>query len=193
MRKGRGRMDRCDRMTPMMDPSALRPSQPSSGDKVALRLVAELTARGQWLAVAESCTGGLLGATITDVSGASAVFYGGVVSYANAAKEGWLGVDPWLLSAHGAVSAEVATAMVQGLLALPAVDLACAITGIAGPSGGTLDKPVGTVFIAVGDRRRLEAIRHHFPGDRAAVRAATVAQALRQLLDRVCGDHCDVA
>jgi PncC family amidohydrolase len=159
---------------------------------MAHSLVAELTARGQSLAVAESCTGGLLGATITDIPGASAVFYGGVVSYANAAKEGWLGVDPQLLTAHGAVSAEVATAMVQGLLALPQVDLACAVTGIAGPSGGTLDKPVGTVFIAVGDRRGVAAIRRYFPGDRGAVRAATVAQALRQLLDRVCGDHCDV-
>jgi len=176
-----------------MDPSALRPSRLPSGDKVALRLVAELTARGQWLAVAESCTGGLLGATITDVPGASAIFYGGVVSYANAAKEGWLGVDPRLLADHGAVSAEVAIAMVQGLLASPRVDLGCAITGIAGPGGGTPDKPVGTVFIAVGDRRRVEAVRRHFPGDRAAVRGATVAQALRQLLERVCGDHCEVA
>jgi len=176
-----------------MDPSALRPSRLPSGDKVALRLVAELTARGQWLAVAESCTGGLLGATITDVPGASAIFYGGVVSYANAAKEGWLGVDPRLLADHGAVSAEVAIAMVQGLLASPRVDLGCAITGIAGPGGGTPDKPVGTVFIAVGDRHRVEAVRRHFPGDRAAVRGATVAQALRQLLERVCGDHCEVA
>jgi len=180
-------------MVPMMDPTALPPSRPTSGENVALRLVAELTARGRWLAVAESCTGGLLGATITDVPGASAVFYGGVVSYANAAKEGWLGVDPRLLADHGAVSAEVATAMVQGLLALPGVDLGCAITGIAGPGGGTPDKPVGTVFIAVGDRRKVEAVRRHFPGDRAAVRAATVTHALRQVLDRVCGDHCEVA
>lgn len=186
-------MDLYDRMVPMTDPTALPRSRPPSGEKVALRLVAELTARGQWLAVAESCTGGLLGATITDVPGASAVFFGGVVSYANAAKEGWLGVDPRLLAAHGAVSAEVAKAMMQGLLALPQVDLACAVTGIAGPSGGTADKPVGTVFIAVGDRRRVEAIRHCFPGDRAAVRAATVAHTLRQLLDRVSASPCDVA
>jgi PncC family amidohydrolase len=152
---------------------------------LAQRLVVELTARSHWLAVAESCTGGLLAAAVTDVPGASAVFYGGVVSYANAAKEGWLGVAPRLLATHGAVSDEVATAMVQGLLSVPMVDLACAITGIAGPSGGTGSKPVGTVFIAVGDRDGVEAVRHQFAGDRNAVRSATVTQALRSLLDRV--------
>ncbi|MGD2062184.1 MAG: nicotinamide-nucleotide amidohydrolase family protein [Nitrospirota bacterium] len=156
---------------------------------LARRLVAALTARRQWLAVAESCTGGLLAATITDVPGASAVFYGGVVSYANAAKVGWLGVDARLLAARGAVSAEVATAMTEGLLAVPVVSLACAITGIAGPSGGTAGKPVGTVFIAVGDRKAVAAVHHLFPGDRAAVRAGTVVQALRALLDRLDGSR----
>ena len=154
---------------------------------LAYRLVTALAARHQWLAVAESCTGGLLATTITYVPGASAVFYGGVVSYANAAKERWLEVAPHLVASHGAVSAEVATAMVEGLLAVPSVGLACAITGIAGPSGGTPTKPVGTVFIAVGDQTGVEAARHQFPGDRSAVRAATVIQSLRTLLDRIGG------
>jgi nicotinamide-nucleotide amidase len=154
---------------------------------LASRLVTLLTAQHRWLAVAESCTGGLLATTITDVPGASAVFYGGVVSYANAAKEAWLGVDSRLVATHGAVSAEVAMAMVEGLLAVPTVGLGCAITGIAGPSGGTETKPVGTVFIAVGDGNGVEGVRHQFPGDRGAVRAQTVMQALRSLLDRIAG------
>ena len=193
MRKARRRLALYDTMAAMMDPLVPPTSHTALREQAAHRLVVELTTRRRWLAVAESCTGGLLGATITDVPGASAVFFGGVVSYANAAKEGWLGVDPRLLAAHGAVSAEVATAMTQGLLVLPEVDLACAVTGIAGPSGGTPEKPVGTVFIAVGDRRGVEAVRHQFPGDRTAVRGATVAQALKLLVERVRNDRCDLA
>jgi nicotinamide-nucleotide amidase len=193
MCKARRRPALCDTMATMTEAPASAASSIPPREPSAQRLVAELTARRQWLAVAESCTGGLLGATITDVPGASAIFFGGVVSYANAAKEGWLGIDPRLLAAHGAVSAEVATAMAKGLLALPEVDLACAVTGIAGPSGGTPEKPVGTVFIAVGDRRRVTTIRHQFSGDRVAVRGATVAHALQLLLERVCENRCDVA
>jgi nicotinamide-nucleotide amidase len=170
----------------MASPTAA-PTEAGHIPALAQRLVAMLTARHRWLAVAESCTGGLLAAAITDVPGASAIFYGGVVSYANAAKEGWLGIDPRLLATCGSVSSEVAMAMVEGLLAVPPVALACAITGIAGPSGGTPSKPVGTVYIAVGDRNGVAATHHHFPGDRAAVRGAAVAQALHDLLGRIAG------
>jgi len=160
------------------------PMSASAADPAAsaAALVAALTEAGRWLAVAESCTGGLLAAAITDVAGASRCFHGGVVSYANEAKAGWLRVDPALIDTHGAVSSEVAEAMVSGLLATTPADLACAITGIAGPGGGTAEKPVGLVYIGVGDARGIEVHRCRFDGDRAAVRAATVARALALLL-----------
>ncbi len=153
----------------------------------AVALVAALTGAGRWLAVAESCSGGLLAAAITDVAGASRCFHGGVVSYANQAKAGWLGVDLALIDAHGAVSPEVAEAMVAGLLATTPADLACAITGIAGPGGGTAEKPVGLVYIGIGDAGGVAVHRCHFDGDRAAVRAATVDRALALLLACVSG------
>jgi nicotinamide-nucleotide amidase len=104
---------------------------------------------GATLAVAESCTGGLVGARMTEVAGASACFLGGFVTYSNAAKTAWLGVPPGLLQTHGAVSAEVATAMARGARLRAAADIAVAVTGIAGPTGGTAEKPVGLVFLAL--------------------------------------------
>jgi len=165
------------------------PMRPDPADPApsAAALVAALTEAGRWLAVAESCTGGLLAAAITDVAGASACFFGGVVSYANGAKAGWLGVEPSLIERHGAVSEAVAEAMVSGLLATTPADLCCAITGIAGPGGGTPEKPVGLVYIGVGDGRGVEVHRCHFDGDRAAMRGATVARALALLLARAEG------
>ncbi|NCP95347.1 MAG: damage-inducible protein CinA [Nitrospirae bacterium CG18_big_fil_WC_8_21_14_2_50_70_55] len=156
-------------------------------DHSAAELVATLTRQGSWLAVAESCTGGLLAAAITGVAGASACFFGGVVSYANDAKARWLGVDPALIAAHGAVSGEVAEAMVAGLLATTPAALAGAITGIAGPGGGSREKPVGLVYIAIGDGRGVEVHRCHFAGDRGAVRGATVCHALALLRERATG------
>jgi len=167
-----------------MDPMSPDPADPALS---AAALVAALTEAGRWLAVAESCTGGLLAATITDVAGASRCFHGGVVSYANEAKAGWLRVDPVLIDTHGAVSPEVAEAMASGLLATTPADLACAITGIAGPGGGTAEKPVGRVYIGVVDTAGVAVHRCQFSGDRAAVRAATVAQALALLLARTEG------
>jgi nicotinamide-nucleotide amidase len=149
-------------------------------------LAALLTARGWMLATAESCTGGLIAAGCTALAGSSNWFERGFVSYSNDAKNGLLGVDPALISAHGAVSGEVAGAMAAGALANSKAQVAVAVTGVAGPGGGSETKPVGTVWFgfALPDGRVL-AERERFQGDRAAVRAATVAHArsrLEQLL-----------
>jgi nicotinamide-nucleotide amidase len=143
------------------------------------RLGALLLASGRTIAVAESCTGGLLAGAITAVPGSSRYFRGGVVAYHNDVKAGALGIPPSLLAAHGAVSREVAVAMAEGAIARMGADVAVATTGVAGPGGGTKGKPVGTVWIAVADRRGVRrAHRHRFGGDRGEVRRATVRAAL---------------
>ena len=131
------------------------------GDDVAEGLVSRLRASGKTLSVAESCTGGLMAERITRIPGVSDVFLGGVVSYANAAKVAMLGVPQSLLDRHGAVSAEVAEAMARGVRDRMGADVGVAITGIAGPSGGTADKPVGLVYLGLAmeglaETRRLE-------------------------------------
>ena len=134
------------------------------------------------VATAESCTGGMIAAALTEIAGSSDVFERGFVTYSNEAKNELLGVPQDMLKAHGAVSAEVAGAMAQGALAHSRADLAVAVTGIAGPGGGSATKPVGLVFIGVARRGGKPAIEQHvFPGDRAAIRAATVARALELL------------
>lgn len=143
------------------------------------RLSKLLVASGQTLAVAESCTGGLLAGAVTAVPGSSRYFLGGVVAYHNDVKGGSLGVSPALVAAHGAVSGEVAVAMAEGILARFGADVAIATTGVAGPGGGTRGKPVGTVWVAVADRRGVRRThRHRFGGDRASVRRAAVRAAL---------------
>jgi nicotinamide-nucleotide amidase len=136
------------------------------------------------VATAESCTGGLVAAALTEIAGSSDVVECGFVTYSNEAKGAMLGVPQTLLAAHGAVSEPVALAMAEGALArAPRADLSVAITGVAGPGGGSAEKPVGLVFIAAARRGRPTMCeRHIFPGDRRAVRVASVARAL-ELLD----------
>ena len=141
-----------------------------------------LLAAGLRAVTAESCTGGGLASALTDVPGSSQWFERGYVTYSNAAKMQDLGVERLTLETHGAVSASVAEQMVAGALEVSGADVAVGITGIAGPDGGTLEKPVGLVYLAIG--RRGGAVRVHrelFAGDRAAVRSAAVAAALRLL------------
>ncbi|MGH8820295.1 MAG: CinA family protein [Rhodoferax sp.] len=144
---------------------------------------ADLLQKKHWmLATAESCTGGLIAGACTDLAGSSHWFERGFVSYSNEAKTELLGVDAALIARHGAVSEAVARAMAQGALAHSRAQVALAVTGIAGPTGGTMDKPVGTVWFGWCIQGALTSEMRHFDGDRAAVRAATVRHALQRLL-----------
>lgn len=151
----------------------------SDGESLAAVVGGMLAARGATLATAESCTGGLLGAFITEVAGSSAWFRGGFVTYENARKVADLGVRDATLAAHGAVSHETAIEMARGALARTGATVALSTTGVAGPGGGSDAKPVGTVFVAVavaGDA--VYSRRFHFPGDRTTVRRRTAHLAL---------------
>ncbi len=142
----------------------------------------ELAARNRTLAVAESCTGGGLGGLITEVPGASAAFAGGWITYSNALKSSLLGVDPALIERHGAVSGEVASAMASGALQRAPADHALAISGVAGPAGGSSDKPVGTIWIAHAAKGApADARRFVIPGDREDIRARAARTALAML------------
>jgi len=145
------------------------------------RLAQQLQQRQWMLATAESCTGGLIAGACTDLSGSSNWFERGFVSYSNTAKNELLGVAAALLKQHGAVSEEVARAMAAGALARSRAQVAVAVTGVAGPTGGTPDKPVGLVWFGFALPDRVLTEKMNFPGDRAAVRAATVMHALRRL------------
>jgi nicotinamide-nucleotide amidase len=149
-----------------------------------------LTAGGKTLAVAESCTGGLLAKKITDLPGASDWFAAGVVSYSNESKTKFLGVPESLIASHGAVSEEVARFMAQGARTNCNADYALAITGIAGPTGGSKEKPVGTVYIAVASEESTEASRFNFNRDREQIRHRSVVKACEILwrrLKKECG------
>jgi nicotinamide-nucleotide amidase len=139
--------------------------------------------RGWLLATAESCTGGLIASHCTDLAGSSAWFERGFVTYSNAAKTQMLGVDPALIAEHGAVSEAVARAMATGALQRSPAQVSVAVTGVAGPSGGSPDKPVGTVWFAWATPQGLTSACRLFGGDRAAVRDATVQHALRTLVN----------
>lgn len=166
-----------------MTSSADAPSDGGSDrvlNEIAQTIAAILIQRGEMLATAESCTGGWIAKALTDLSGSSAWFECGAVTYSNEAKESLLGVRAETLLRHGAVSRETVIEMVVGALGRFGATVAVAVTGIAGPTGGTPEKPVGTVWI--GWKRRggeTQAERFHFDGDREAVRRKTVAAALQ--------------
>lgn len=146
-------------------------------------LAERLLARGAMLATAESCTGGLIAAACTELAGSSAWFERGFVTYSNQAKTELLGVDAELIAQHGAVSEPVARAMAQGALVQAQVDYGVAVTGVAGPSGGSPDKPVGTVWLAWAARDgRLISRVCLFEGDRARIRQQTCVEALQGLI-----------
>ena len=150
-------------------------------EMAAANLVALLAARGMSAATAESCTGGMAGAAITSVPGASAVYAGGVISYSNAVKEKVLGVPREILETDGAVSERCARAMAEGARRLLGADFAVSITGIAGPGGAVPGKPVGTVHFAVASEEGTKSDKAIFPGGRNEVRRAAAIHAIGML------------
>jgi nicotinamide-nucleotide amidase len=158
-------------------------------EELAQALVEELTAASKAVSTAESCTGGWIAKAITDISGSSAIFHYGIVSYSNGAKEALLGVLNETLEAHGAVSEAVVAEMAEGALNLSGADVSVAVSGVAGPTGGSETKPVGTVWFAwavrEGSKIRLETNCEHFDGDRDLVRELTVVHALQGVRERI--------
>ena len=146
-----------------------------------VHIAAQLQARGWMLATAESCTGGMVAAACTDLAGSSQWFERGFVSYSNAAKTELLGVPAELIAQHGAVSEAVARAMAEGALVHAHAQASLAVTGVAGPTGGSADKPVGTVWFGWCVAGQTHSEVRHFAGDRAAVRRATLQHALARL------------
>lgn len=152
---------------------------------LAWQVADALGRRALTLATAESCTGGLVGHVLTEVPGSSAWYVGGAVVYSDALKHGLAGVPLDLLARHGAVSAEVAESLATGIRARLGTHLGVAVTGIAGPTGGTPTKPVGLVYVAVADAAGVAVERHLWDGDRSANKLASAAAVLRQLLRRI--------
>ena len=158
-------------------------------EKLAGAVVSELSAAGKAVATAESCSGGWIAKAITDIPGSSAAFGYGIVSYANGAKESILGVQNQTLVENGSVSEPVVREMAEGALHLSGADVAVAVSGVAGPDGGTKEKPVGTVWFAwavrESGRERIDTSCEHFDGDRELIRELTVAHALQGVLERI--------
>jgi nicotinamide-nucleotide amidase len=155
--------------------------------ELAERVVAGGTARGLTMATAESCTGGLIAHLLTEVPGSSACLLGGIIAYADAVKREQLGVPAEVLASHGAVSAQTAVAMADGVRERLGTDLGVSVTGIAGPDGGTAAKPVGLVYVAVAGLDGTEVERHLWPGDRSANKRDSARAALELLLRRLGG------
>jgi len=159
-------------------------STPSDNAQVLARQLAGLLlARGQMMASAESCTGGMIAATCTDLAGSSAWFERGFVTYSNASKTELLGVPAALIAEHGAVSEPVVRAMAQGALQHSHAQVSVAVTGVAGPGGGSVDKPVGNVWFGWATPAGVVTQLCHFEGDRHQVRQASVQHALQRLVD----------
>lgn len=144
-----------------------------------------LTGNGSMVAVAESSTGGLLGSKLTNVAGSSEYFERGAITYSNEAKMDLLGVDPTTLDSEGAVSAEVARQMASGIRENAGTAWGVSTTGIAGPTGGTAEKPVGTVFIGIAGEGHLTANRYEFDGSRLECKAQFAEQALADLIESI--------
>ncbi len=153
-----------------------------SADKLVTSLAERLVGLGWMFATAESCTGGMIAAACTDLAGSSAWFDRGFVTYSNDAKTDMLGVDPDLIETHGAVSEAVAIAMAEGAIKHSNAALAVAVTGVAGPTGGSADKPVGTVWFGFATPSSSRAEMRRFDGGRLDVRRATVEHALSRAL-----------
>ncbi|RTQ31095.1 nicotinamide-nucleotide amidase [Variovorax sp. YR750] len=172
-------------VTPMdssLSPTTALADQDTAG--LVVTLADLLQKKGWMLATAESCTGGLIGAACTDLAGSSVWYERGFITYSNEAKTELLGVDAGVIAAHGAVSEPVARAMATGAIAhSPPSRVALAVTGVAGPTGGTPDKPVGTVWFGWSVDGDVRTERRRFDGDRATVRAATVHHSLQTLVE----------
>ncbi len=149
------------------------------------RLAAALSDRELTLATAESCTGGGLSRLLTEIPGASAFFIGGVIAYHNDVKLQLLDVPRETLTLHGAVSSQTAIAMAEGGRSRFKTDFCVSITGIAGPGGGSADKPVGLIYIAVASPQRTQVEEHRFPGDRSQVRESAITAALKLILGAI--------
>jgi len=157
--------------------------------KLSEAVVNDLASSAKAVATAESCSGGWIAKSITDIPGSSAVFGYGIVSYSNGAKESILGVNNATIEEHGAVSEAVVHEMAKGALRLSGADIAVAVSGVAGPDGGTVEKPVGTVWFAWavrdGSAALLDSSCEQFSGDRELIRELTVAHALQGVLERI--------
>jgi PncC family amidohydrolase len=178
------------------DPTTLNPpprnSEPPTDEELvalARRVGEAFRERGLHLATAESCTGGLVAHLITEVPGSSDYFAGALVTYSNDVKVALAGVPPDVLDAHGAVSAQVALAMAEGTRRRLEVDVAVAVTGVAGPDGGTAAKPVGLTYVAVADADGSEVRRHLWEGDRSENKRLSAAAALDLVLERATGSR----
>jgi PncC family amidohydrolase len=167
----------------------MRDEAPGPDDLTALaaRLAERCLAAGRTVATAESCTGGLVAHSCTEIPGSSVWFLGGVIAYANEIKQGVLRVSADTLTSHGAVSAQTAVAMAEGARRLLGADLAVSVTGIAGPGGGTPTKPVGLTYVAVADAAGHDVRRFAWPYDRSGDKRASAAAALELLLERLAG------
>ena len=151
----------------------------------AEQVIAMSRATASTIATAESCTGGLVGHLLTEIPGSSEVFRGGIIAYADAVKIASLGVPGQTLASHGAVSAQTAVAMAEGARRVLGVDVAVSVTGIAGPGGGTAEKPVGLTYVAVADSLGHAVQRFQWSGDRHANKLASAAAALDLLAGRI--------
>lgn len=155
---------------------------PADIHDLARKVIESYAEQKRRIVTAESCTGGLIAGALTDIPGASDVLERGFVSYSNAAKIEVLGVMPDVLESYGAVSAQIAEAMAKGALEFSHADVAVSVTGIAGPGGGSAEKPVGLVHLALARRgEKVHSEQQVFPGDRSAIRRATVERALALL------------